>query len=72
MAEKNGEFLKTNFSPEIQDKIIETYPILSEGAVIADHLTQKVGIVFLSFHSLEEYRFYVPKLTALIFAEIKD
>jgi phosphoribosylamine-glycine ligase len=54
MGDKNGVLKDIQFSPEIADNILHKEMFWERGLQVSDYLTQKFGIVFMKFQSMDE------------------
>jgi len=70
MAEKKGIVSNVSFDYSIKDKIIDSFLWWKQGDYIDDILTEKLGIVFLRFDSMEEMLRITENLPKLIYIEI--
>jgi biotin carboxylase len=54
MADRNGMLSDIQFSTEIEHNIVDKVMFWEEGLCVDDYLTQKFGIVFMKFDSMDE------------------
>jgi len=66
MASQPGRINDVIYDPFIKDNIIDEFLWWKPGDLITDHLTQKLGIVFLQFNSYEEMKQQTMQMQELI------
>lgn len=62
MTNANGIFKQVKILPEVKNNIFDIIFLLKKGDIINDYLTQKAGIAFLKYQSMDEM---IQKLTHL-------
>ena len=71
MSAQSGTLEKIHVNPDIRKNIIENVNIWTQSDnSFSDHLTQKFGIVFLKFDSVQEMLEKTETMQELIFAEV--
>ena len=53
MPTQKGRYAGLWLAPELQDRIVERFNLLEEGAVITDELVQKAAILFIDNQQLD-------------------
>ncbi len=71
MADKTGVLNNINFNHEIEDNIFNKFMWWQKGTIVGNHLTEKFGIVFLKFSSMEEMLDKTSRMQELIKAEVE-
>lgn len=66
MAEREGIVANVEFSPEIQNNVVEKFLWYKEGEVVSNPLYYKAGIVFLQFDSEKEMIEKTARMTELV------
>ncbi|MBT3033377.1 MAG: ATP-grasp domain-containing protein [Candidatus Thiodiazotropha sp. (ex Lucina pensylvanica)] len=72
MANRNGVLRDIQFSAEIRDNIIDKEMFWEQGLKVNDYLTQKFGIVFMKFNSMDEMLDMSKKMQCYIKPIIDD
>lgn len=70
MTPRDGTVLDVIFDQTVRDNIVDELMWWREGDIIDDFLTQKLGIVFLKFHSLTEMQEKSQNMQTLIHAKL--
>lgn len=71
MSRGNGVIKNIKVSPELQGNIIDEFAILKKGEQIDDYMVDKLGVIFLSYGSMEEMTRKTAAINRLVSVELE-